>query len=289
MWDATKFHIELTNMCTAKCPFCMRTEQNTVYSDELFLIDIKKFFTKDICSKMKHLTLCGSFWDPIYAKDFLAIVEYFSKSKIKINIHTNWYNKKEGFWTKLWWFKNVTVTFGIDGVTQETHSLHRKWTNLKQILSNAREYNIAWWESIWQLILFKENIKQLKQAQFLSKQLWFNDFITYKSRAFNTDLHNPFMSNIKEIKNKKHESYSCEYSDRKELYINAQWQLLPCCWLSHIEKTDTDLMDSKMNIKSNSFSEIKEHDTWWKKIWQFYYKDVGNMCLRKCGVSTNSK
>jgi hypothetical protein len=60
-----------------------------------------------------------------------------------VHVHTNGYNNKVGFWSTLAKLPKVHVIFGIDGITQEVHEMHRVNTVLKDILRNALEYSRA--------------------------------------------------------------------------------------------------------------------------------------------------
>jgi MoaA/NifB/PqqE/SkfB family radical SAM enzyme len=89
IWIPTSFHIELTNACVARCPFCIRTKENTQYSSELYHEDIINFFTPELLKSTTDVTLCGTYGDPIYARDIVDIVHYFVSHDVKVHISTN--------------------------------------------------------------------------------------------------------------------------------------------------------------------------------------------------------
>lgn len=283
LWSPKRFHLEITNMCVASCPFCQRTREWIDRYFELSISDIKKFFTIEMCQKIEQITYCWNFWDPIYAKDFLKIAEYFSTFNIVQTIHTNWYNKKQNYWNNLAKLGNIEIFWWIDWVQQKTHELHRVWTNLKQVLKNAFEFNKNWWRSIWQFIVFKQNELELKIAKKLSIILWFDEFVSHPSRMYSDVLEAP--SNIKHTRVvRKKESFICKYERSSRFYINAKGQLMPCCWMAIIEDTDLDLLHESNNIRTNSFLEIQTSSQWIWKIGKFSSKTWENICLKKCWI-----
>lgn len=290
IWNPTSFHIELTNACVAKCPFCARTKEWVPSHQELLIADIKEFFTISILHNTHYVNLCGAYGDPIYARDFLEIVGYFTSNGVRVLVSTNGYNNKAWFWEKLWGMKNTKFTFWIDGTTQKTHGNYRKGTKLLQVLKNAKQFTSAWGNAVWQFLLFWNNEHQVWRARELSEQLWFNDFVVRDSRAYDEGLPAPKMS-VKKLVTEKNtpisSELSCEYEVRKEWYINAFWQVLPCCYLGDLEYHDPALRDEWMNIRTNSMQKIIERAFWKNTIWKFTDRAWSNICEKKCTNNGN--
>jgi len=290
IWNPRSFHIELTNACVARCPFCARTKEWIPSHQELLLTDIQKFFTKEVLDETNYVNLCGAYGDPIYARDFLEIMEYFTNNWVRVLVSTNGYNSKVGFWEKLWNMWNVKFTFWIDGTTQKTHGNYRRWTKLLQVLKNAKRYTDAWWDAVWQFLLFGNNEHQVWRAKELSEQLWFSDFVVRDSRSYDDELPAPKISVKKmlpEEKSKNWKQFNCEYDDRKEWYINAYGQVLPCCYLGNMEYDNPVLLDEWMNIRKNSKKQIIQRAFWKNTIWRFIDWWGGNICEKKCKVNWN--
>ena len=87
------WHIEISSKCTLKCPRCPRQEvPDTLVSTELKLDFFKQNFPAFfILEHVEKLTFCGDDGDPIYAHDFLEVIQYFKsiKPSIAIVIVTN--------------------------------------------------------------------------------------------------------------------------------------------------------------------------------------------------------
>jgi len=291
IWKPKSYHIELTNACIAKCPFCARTKNNWVPShQEINLKDVKKFFTWKVLNTTTYVNLCWAFGDPIYAKDFLAIVSYFTENNVRVLISTNWYNLKDGFWETLGNMKNVKVTFWIDGITQKAHGNYRRWTQLVQVLKNAKKYINTWGDAVWQFLVFWNNEHEVNRAREISEMLWFTDFVVRDSRAYNNELPAPKFSVKSSLNiqwNTKVWEYDCEYNSRGEWYINASWQVLPCCYLGNLEYYNDELKDVRMNIRSNTIEEIISHAIWKGYIWKFIDGSWVNICESKCSKHWN--
>jgi len=285
IWIPDKYHIELTNACVAKCPFCARTMNNWVpRHQELTLKDIKTFFTPEIIKHTKYITFCWIYGDPIYARDFLEIMKYFDEYGLYTSVSTNGYNNKLWFWEDLGSIKNLRITFGIDGITQKTHSAYRVWTNLKQVLKNASKYINTWGNALWQFLVFWNNEHEVMKAREISISLWFKDFIIRKSRSYNENLPKPRMNFTQDGEKVANNGLGieCEYSQKKEWYISSSGQVLPCCYLVNNEYHDESLLDPWMNIKNNSLGDIVKNWVWKKNIWT-YINDYGeNICIKKC-------
>lgn len=290
IWKPESFHIELTNACIAKCPFCARTKNNWVPShQELSLEDIQNFFTEEVLKHTKYVNFCGAYGDPIYAKDFLEIALYFTSNNVRVLVSTNWYNLKNNFWEKLGKMWNIKITFGIDWITQKTHWNYRRGTKLVQVLKNSKKYIDSWWEAVWQFLVFGTNEHEIWRAKEISQKLWFSDFIVRDSRSYNNELPAPKFSIKNDIFHKKihWNIISCEYEDRKEWYINAYAQVLPCCYLWDIEYHHIALRDSSMNIRHNTLEGIISRAFWKKEIWKFLDDSWNNICERKCTKEGN--
>ena len=286
IWSPKRFHIELSSACVAKCPFCPRTKELGSFPvQELRLKDITSFFTAEILKHTESIALCWSYGDPIYARDFLEIVHYFHKHGVFTSVSTNGYNSQENFWSKLP-TSNFQIIFGIDGITQTTHSKYRTWTNLKTILKNAKEFCDIWGYAIWQILLFQHNEHQIETARKISKRLGFRDFIVRKSRQYDKKLLEPLSSTTYTrmdhlIKWKA----VCEYEKNESWYISASGQVLPCCYLWNIEFSNKSLLHEKMNIKNSSYEEIKNLAYWKNQIGNFITQKGINKCLSRCWVT----
>jgi len=86
---------ELANKCNARCPQCPRYSNGKLIQglnkDELTFDDIKNSISVEIIQQLEFVTFKGTTGDPIVAKDFIKILQYFKlhNPNIKVYIATN--------------------------------------------------------------------------------------------------------------------------------------------------------------------------------------------------------
>lgn len=251
MYKVTQLDIGLTNKCNAGCPQCARTDENTFkaqpYLDlvELSLSDIKSIIPPNQCSKIETISLCGSFGDPLVAKDVLKIISYFYECNplMKIFIATNGSMRTKKFWyqlAKLLQKKNAEVTFGIDGITQKQHEKYRVNTNLNKIFNNAEILKMHGVIIKWQYLVFDYNKDDIEKARQLAKEKKFDQFFTLVSeRPPLKDFQIPkgMLPNGREQSNpwdKEVDYVDCIAKNNQEVHITAYGEVIPCCYLDHM-------------------------------------------------------
>src|SRR6056300_390108 len=70
------WHIEVSSICTLKCPRCTRAEvPETLLNRQLTLEFFRTQIGETTIKNMRKISFCGDDGDPIYAKQFLQIVE----------------------------------------------------------------------------------------------------------------------------------------------------------------------------------------------------------------------
>jgi Predicted Fe-S oxidoreductases len=173
-------HIELTNMCTLKCPGCARTRfqnQFPKYWQNKNLHHDKLFSFLDIDLNDKHIVLCGNYGDPIYHPEFLKIVETFKNQRAKLKIITNGSYKFAAWWKELCKLldHNDCIVFSVDGIPDNftQYRINGDWSSIEQamkIVANSKCH------SIWSYLIFAYNENTIEKAQMLSSSLGINQF-----------------------------------------------------------------------------------------------------------------
>lgn len=251
MYEIKQLDIGLTNKCNAGCPQCARTDENTLkahsYLDlaELSLRDIKTIIPPDQCSKIETIALCGSFGDPLVAKDILKIITYFydCNPMMKLFIATNGSMRTKKFWyqlAKLLRKKNAEVTFGIDGITQEQHEKYRVNTKLDKIFDHAEILKMYGVTIKWQYLVFDYNKDDVEKARELSQKKNFDEFFTLISERpplKEFQIPEGMQPNGREQNNpwdKKVDYVDCIAKNNSEVHITAHGEVIPCCYLDHL-------------------------------------------------------
>jgi hypothetical protein len=332
-------HLEITNRCQASCPMCPRNihggiENPLLPINDWSLEDFVKIFPVDVLAQLKIINFCGNFGDPLLNNDLINMCEYVKSNAplIQIDIHTNGSLRSTSWWKKLRHAlpDNHNVIFAIDGLA-DTHSLYRVGTSYDLILRNAKTFIEAGGITEWHFIRFKHNEHQVGDAEILSKELGFKQFTMKTSRRhgrpfpvvdnsgkFLYNLEQPSDSVIKFVSKSDiqgHQQWpnadkiNCVSIADKDLFIDAHYQLSPCCMIGAFLYTnyDVDLLkkynlyqeDSvveegekvrqqvlgfpRLNVLESGFKNIIE-SVQWQTMWQQKWKDKSSStCIIMCG------
>ena len=317
---------------------CPRNYRGGIENKDLPLadIDLEKFkaiLPIDFVRQLSFISFCGNFGDPIVNNSLIDIVSYVSETNpdITVNIHTNGSARSEQWWQELAWAMPIKhmVEFGIDGLA-DTHSLYRIGTSYDKIISNASAFIRAGGKAQWNFIKFRHNQHQIEDARSKALQVGFESFrVRDTSRFVGSDsydvldkngqtayqlqlptehklnfIDNDTVKNYKELF--KGARVTCEVANRKEIYIDAQMQLWPCCYTASVPYTfvpESDItkpyhdhsksgIDSlvkslggyeRINLHNHSIESILNSVEWqtsWEDHWQ---KEKLPTCARTCG------
>lgn len=247
--------LELTSKCNAACPQCPREiphikENLNSYKNEISLPLIKKWLPIETLQTLKVLQFKGGFSEPVIAKDFYEIVQYFiENTTAEIIINTNGSLRKSDFWSELAVLtKNrCKIVFGIDGLS-DTHSIYRVNTDYNKVLENAVAYINNGGYAIWQFIKFNYNENQVNTAKELSAKLGFKEFMLINSVRFDSYNNTIFNKNNQElsasstapmrdliqqtaIEQKK--KINCKSQEKNWILIDWDGEVFPCCYTVH--------------------------------------------------------
>jgi MoaA/NifB/PqqE/SkfB family radical SAM enzyme len=282
----SEINFELSSHCNSKCPQCPRYDIfGNVHKDlnvaHLDLDIIKKLPLKQM-KKLKTISLCGNFGDPLMHPDLNEIVNFFQNQQISISTNASLRSKE--WWTKLGAHKNIEVTFCIDGI-ESVHELYRRNTSYKKIIENAKAFIQAGGTARWQFIVFRHNEHQLNEAKKLSQEMGFKQIDFIYSDRFDTNnkwkvydnneylydlekslhqttlresLNAPEGEKYWKSLNKNKGAISCVWSEARRLYIHSDGTVYPCCMLGSIQsgKNIEKLMLKKL---VRDFGEIDLH------------------------------
>jgi MoaA/NifB/PqqE/SkfB family radical SAM enzyme len=334
-------HLEITNMCQASCPMCARNyhggQDNPLIVNNNWTIDeFKTIFNQEVLSKLETFHFCGNFGDPILNSDLVKMCSYLkdSKPEIRVHIHTNGSARHTDWWKELVDAlpADHNVIFALDGL-KDTHSIYRIGTDFNKIIDNARSFIDAGGTAEWCFIKFRHNEHQVDDARNMSKDLGFKRFTLKNSIRFLVEpqykvvdrqgtvthyIEPPSDNKVSFITKHTINSYKttvmsleikCKVQERKEIYIDAYKNILPCCWLSSIPYTqyDTthfnpilrntikqqyqDLVDDlggiqKLNALTVGIKSVLTSYEW-QTVWGKYWNEKKLiMCARTCGVDS---
>ena len=278
----TGFHIELTNMCTLKCPRCARTKFIEQFptrwtNKNLKLAELKQFL--DIDLKDKTISLCGNYGDPIYHPQIFDIIDYFKTAGATIAIATNGSYKTQEWWQQLATMldNRDTITFGIDGTPENftQYRINADWDSIKIGIDVLATTDIS---TVWQYIPFAFNENNIEEARQLSIELGFDKFLILLSDRWDEDdelksLDYTGNQTASIIKWKKETSQirtnaidpKCNNLNNQH-YISANGFYMPCCFVG----------DHRFYYKSEFYKNRSQYD-------------ISNTTISKILASSQSK
>jgi len=312
--DITKIHLELTNKCQARCPMCPRRIQGGPLNphlnlDEINLDKFKSWLDVSFIKQLTSLYMCGNYGDPIIAHDCLEIFEYLREinPSIDLSMHTNGSARNSKFWESLAKL-NVRVVFGIDGL-EDTHKLYRIGTDFHQLIHNATTFIQNGGIAEWHMLVFTHNEHQIEVCRSLAKEM---GFITFKEKhttrfrenklnvlddegktvniLYPTEYSKILSSKVKKSIVEIKPVISCKVVNDKSIYISANGDVTPCCWLEnkYINPQNDlriDYMDKigyHPNLNNSSLEEIFNSD-YFTTISQSWTNDPVKECTKQCG------
>ncbi len=308
-------HLEITTKCQAKCPMCPRRIQGGRLMPFFDLVEItleqyKQWIPPKVIENLETLLICGNLGDAIVANDTLEIIQY-SRSinpNMIINLHTNGSARNKQWWEDLA-AANAKVTFGIDGL-RDTHHLYRVSTDWDKIIENASNFINAGGNAVWTMLIFEHNEHQIDECRKLSEQLGFKEFSVKHTTRFKTDHLNVLDEQGKTIHVIRPSSKSqgmfikienaqkvtkpiiqCKSVEWKQIYIGANGNVAPCCWLDVEWRTPSDpgrnnyidVIQEFPSLKDKSLEEIFESG-YFDRIKETWDHSPLSECSRQCGL-----
>ncbi|AGH96552.1 radical SAM protein [Pseudobdellovibrio exovorus] len=192
--DVDRLHIELTNVCNAACPTCVRFYRNSpllrpdLTLGQITLEKFKNYFPAEIIKKCKIIFFCGVHGDPVSARDLYEICQYIAATSdcTSIGINTNGGIRSSDWWKKIGLLfasqtsLNWYITFSVDGL-EDTNHLYRRNVVWKDLIRNIESFIGAGGVAKWDYLIFKHNEHQVQEALELSKKMGFREFIPKKA------------------------------------------------------------------------------------------------------------
>ena len=151
--------------------------------DEWDSNDLEKVMSDPFFKDITTVLINGNYGDIIMHSDPKSIINVFLKRGLTVDINTNGGALGSEFWKWLGEQPNVTVRFGIDGLS-DTHHLYRRNTNFSKVIQNAKTFIDAGGNARWVMTLFKHNAHQVQECEELAKTLGFSQFFSRESMRF---------------------------------------------------------------------------------------------------------
>jgi MoaA/NifB/PqqE/SkfB family radical SAM enzyme len=337
--DLKQIHLEISNNCQASCPMCTRNihgglDNPLIKISNWSLDRYKTIINEEVLTQVSLIYFCGNYGDPLLNSELINMIRYSVEinPNLAIRIHTNGSLRSTEWWKELYHAlpANHHVVFAIDGL-EDTHSLYRIGTDFNKIIENATAFIQEGGKAEWAYIRFKHNEHQVDIARHMATDLKFKEFVMKDSSRWLLDTKFPVFdkqgdtiyhlepsqySQLKFIDKKILDNYksilakteiSCHALNLKEIYINAQGHVFPCCWLSQIPYQPEDQEKAVLPVRREILQQyyqlveslggmsaldgeqrsVKEiiNSKAYQTVWDDYWHDNKLItCARSCGV-----
>ena len=268
--DIRDVHLEIATLCNAICPWCPRNFFGYPYNSgypELYLTfdNAKKIFQPKFLKQLTSIGINGNYGDIAMNPEAIHIVEYFRNHNNDMDIIIN---SNGGARDVRWWRQfarlNCEVHFALDGL-EDTHSLYRQNTLWKTVIKNAQAFIQEGGNAVWQMIKFKHNEHQIEECKQLSKQMGFANFDLIDAGrdtapvfdrngklshilgdyTGENDFDKMFTSKTQAdilledilLGRTPSNNLTCETVKRKSIYIAANGDVSPCCYMGFYPET----------------------------------------------------
>lgn len=259
---------------------------------------LKQKLNISFVKRLKNFTSCGNFGDGSMNPECLEIYRWFRNNnpKMKLLLHTNGGARNPEFWQALA-MTDVYVIFAIDGL-EDTNHLYRRNVKWSKLMTNVKAFIEAGGRASWEMLVFKHNESQIEQCRELSQALGFDSFNFKQSSRWSDFDHegnwqsydripvdNYFLEKSSQLtapaigsggnsqkenvtkddfKTKKINCKSCDIKKPfVEIYIAANGDVSPCCWLGDLKLHESKNIISdyeKVNLHHSTLQEILQGD-----------------------------
>jgi len=189
VWD--HWHIELSSICTLRCPRCPRTEvPESLLNRQLTLDFFQNRIGADVIGQIKKITFCGNDGDPIYCREFLEICAWIKtvNPKIHLVIITNGSYKSAEWWQSLGKIldHHDEIHWSIDGWDQHSNEQYRVNSQWPSIMSGMKSFAAANQTTyrVWATIGFRFNEHCLPEIKHLAEVSGMDAWQLTKSTKF---------------------------------------------------------------------------------------------------------
>jgi organic radical activating enzyme len=251
--DLVGLHIELTNLCTLKCPGCLRTQlikkwPQHWHNHSLDLDVLAKFLDIDLQDKL--ITFCGNTGDSIYHPKFHDFVKYFKNHGAQLRIFTNGSYRNQQWWetTASYLDNRDTVIFSVDGLPENftQYRINADWDSIQIGMQTCIQ---APCKTVWKYIPFNYNEHNIADAERLSQEMGFDVFKIEKSNRFdertgvdyqlisfmpanNQHIDARYQNQAAWKESKPGVDIDPVCNDKRSHYISADGFYSPCCFVS---------------------------------------------------------
>lgn len=230
-------HLEPTDVCQAACPLCLRETDSAFdrgQQHHLTVTQLQKALQGVDIAALTKAFACGNYGDPAagkYTKDIFAWLRSLNSS-ITLGMNTNGGLQDRDWWRDLAQMFRGTrdyVVFSVDGL-DDTNHIYRINVQWDRVMDNAQQFIDAGGSAHWDMLIYQHNQHQIDDAVALARRMgfrWFRAKVSKRPLAVN--LQYPLTWQLPKSPTGP---IQCHALRERSLYVNAQGQTFPCCWLA---------------------------------------------------------
>jgi len=194
--------LESSSICQLRCPVCSTAKgmnkNNIIGEGFLKFSDFKKIIEEN--PEIENIDLSNR-GEPFLNPDILKIIKFGFQKKIRLDAETgtNLNYASDKILEGLVKYKFEVLKVSIDGASNETYSIYRKYGNFEKVIENIKKinrfkkiYGSKYPKLIWQFIIFGHNEHEIPKAKKMAQEL----NMEFKFQLNHTKTYSP----IKDIK-----------------------------------------------------------------------------------------
>jgi MoaA/NifB/PqqE/SkfB family radical SAM enzyme len=267
-------------------------------------------------AKIEHFLFCGSIGDPIYATEFLEIIEYIKRnSQVRVRIVTNGSYKKTDWWLQLAQLLdyNDMITFSVDGWDHDSNNQYRINSNFDSILEGirtVRKHSAC--QIRWSTIYFSFNQHSIDRIREVARSAGCDTFQTVKSSKFDgryltgsVDTMKPadelvaetavYETAVEQLKKSAYipivpavsphpHAWAKCLNYQKDMFVGIDGLVVPCPWFDNTYQPNRFVLENqdRLSIRHRSFFEIIDDAELWSQLTSSFESDPLPICKIKC-------
>jgi MoaA/NifB/PqqE/SkfB family radical SAM enzyme len=239
--------LEACSLCQLRCPVCLQStnDMGIVGYGYLRFDDFRRFV--DRYPHFKRIEL-SNFGEIFLNPELEEIISYAYSKKIRLTAFNgvNFNRISRAMLQSLVKYSFHSLTFSIDGASEETYGIYRRGGNFNAVIENIRTLNhfkkvegSPYPRLRWQFIVFGHNEHELPIAREMARELDMEFYPRLNYRTGYSPVKNPdFVRAAAKIKTVSVVEYSHKYGVKYQHYCEQLWlapqinwdgQMLGCC------------------------------------------------------------
>ena len=298
--DSVKvLHLEPTTICNASCPQCARVYPElynpAIHQSSLTLEFLQDVLPETFIAQLDKMFMCGNFGDPAAATDTIKIFQWFRQinPKITLGINTNGSIRSEQWWGKLasiFSHPEDFAVFSIDGL-KDTNHIYRVNVQWEKVMRNAAKFISSGGNAHWDMLVFRHNEHQVKEAEELARSMGFRYFRSKVTRRMAAQpvswlsLPDGYAAPV----SNPSKTIDCHALKEASVFIAANGVCLPCCFMGSKIFDDTSplcklINMNELDLRKHSLDDVFSKFTAFSNTWA---DNPFIVCQSTCGVSSS--